>query len=454
MDIKLKGGSNNMVDKTKIEIGKVYTYKELCQLFNEKNSSGDSKKAQLKQWESWFSWEHPINPKTKKPSKKFKITNIYSEQQEIEDKRKYNVPVVKQESTFKEKQELSTTILMTLLLNAEVKEQVTKEEEQWNICYYKADDFYEVVGLCNSNYSLLKRTKHLYTDIIPLQYSREALNKIRGKMQSSCLTALSQMKSIVNFTYTKSYVIKTLDEDGREHKQTITCSDLELGIIEKAISETIEEWNTDESHKVKLVRYRDVFNKLTPFEIKMFDEKLTNRLKKKLHPSFSHFFSCYKLMYVTDNIVRELIDRGIFKDRRDYTYWRKDIAKMLNDTEKYSTIINKKTEEVRLVNAKFVGYLDDWVTKPLLELNEKLSALHQLERKTYGKKVGEKQLLTQMEEAQSKKKSVSKMVSMVVDQSEEAMSKTQQEVDIIKKRDEEETRKYVNNRKEYIKQNK
>ena len=59
-----------------------------------------------------------------------------------------------------------------------------------------------------------------------------------------------------------------------------------------------------------------------------------------------------------------------------------------------------------------------------------------------------------MEEAQSKKKSVSKMVSMVVDQSEEAMSKTQQEVDIIKKRDEEETRKYVNNRKEYIKQNK
>ena len=46
------------------------------------------------------------------------------------------------------------------------------------------------------------------------------------------------------------------------------------------------------------------------------------------------------------------------------------------------------------------------------------------------------------------------MVSMVVDQSEEAMSKTQQEVDIIKKRDEEETRKYVNNRKEYIKQNK
>ena len=273
MDIKLKGGNNNMVDKTKIEIGKVYTYKELCQLFNEKNSSGDSKKAQLKQWESWFSWEHPINPKTKKPSKKFKITNIYSEQQEIEDKRKYNVPVVKQESTFKEKQELSTTILMTLLLNAEVKEQVTKEEEQWNICYYKADDFYEVVGLCNSNYSLLKRTKHLYTDIIPLQYSREALNKIRGKMQSSCLTALSQMKSIVNFTYTKSYVIKTLDEDGREHKQTIPCSDLELGIIEKAISETIEEWNVDETHKVKLVRYRDVFNKLTPFAIIMEGDK-------------------------------------------------------------------------------------------------------------------------------------------------------------------------------------
>ena len=283
-DVKfyLKKGRVFVVEKAKLKIDKEYKYKELCELFNETPKRNDSKNAQLKQWASWFKWEHPINPKTKKPSKKFKVTEIYEKQQDIQDKRKHNVPTYKQESTFKEKQELSTTILMTLLLNAEIKEQVTKEGEQWNICYYKADDFYEMVGLCNSNYSLLKRTKHLYTDIVPLQYSREALNKIRGKMQSSCLTALSQMKSIVNFTYSKSYVIKTFDEDGKEHRQTIPCSDLELGIIEKAISETIEEWNTSNNYDTKLVRYRDVFNKLASVEIKLFDEKLTNKLKKKL----------------------------------------------------------------------------------------------------------------------------------------------------------------------------
>ena len=86
-----------MVNVTKLKLGKEYKYAELCELFGEEVKRNNSKKAQLKQWESWFSWEHPINPKTKKPSKKFKITNIYSEQQEIEDKRKYNVPVVKQE---------------------------------------------------------------------------------------------------------------------------------------------------------------------------------------------------------------------------------------------------------------------------------------------------------------------------------------------------------------------
>lgn len=443
-----------MNNLNKLELGKEYKYQELCELFNEKVKRNDSKVAQLKIWRSWFTWEHPVNPKTKKPSKKFKITQIYNEQQEIEDKRKYNVPVVKQESTFKEKQELSTTILMALLLNAEIKEQVTKDGEQWNICYYKTDEFYQVVGLCNSNYSLLKRTKHLYTDIIPLNHSREALSKIGGKMQSSCITALNQMKSIVNFSYTKSYVIRFCNDEGKLETRTIPCTDIELGIIEKAISQIIEEWNLDASHEVKLRNYRDVFNRLNPHDIKLFDEKLTNLLKKKLNPSFHHFYSTYKLMYVTDNIVRELISRGIFKDKRDYTYWRKDIAKILNDTDEYNYIINKKIEEVRSVNTKFVGYLDDWVTKPLLELNEKLFALHQKEGKRYGRKVGVKQLENDILEATHRKQNVNKMVEMVVNQNEECMKKTETEVKTIKKRDEHATKNYIDNRNEKIKKSK
>ena len=54
-----------------------YTYREICEIRKEKIKSGNSKEAQLKEWKRHFKWEYPINPKTKKPSKKFLITEVY-----------------------------------------------------------------------------------------------------------------------------------------------------------------------------------------------------------------------------------------------------------------------------------------------------------------------------------------------------------------------------------------
>ena len=43
-----------MVDVTKIEIGKIYKYGQLCELFREDRKSSNSKSSQLKEWERIF----------------------------------------------------------------------------------------------------------------------------------------------------------------------------------------------------------------------------------------------------------------------------------------------------------------------------------------------------------------------------------------------------------------
>lgn len=62
-----------------IKTNNAYTYKEICEIRQEKQKYGNSKKAQIKEWARHFKWEYPLNPKTKKPSKKFYIIEVYDE---------------------------------------------------------------------------------------------------------------------------------------------------------------------------------------------------------------------------------------------------------------------------------------------------------------------------------------------------------------------------------------
>lgn len=72
------------------ELSRIYTYKELCELFNQKYRDGKSKMYQLREWSRYFKWEHPVNPKTHKKGKKFLITEIYDKPKEKLDGRKNN----------------------------------------------------------------------------------------------------------------------------------------------------------------------------------------------------------------------------------------------------------------------------------------------------------------------------------------------------------------------------
>lgn len=72
-----------MVKTEKIEKDQVYTYKELCFLFEEPVKTSDSKSAQLKEWRRYFKWSNPTN-------RKYKIEEIYDAPRDKQDRRKYN----------------------------------------------------------------------------------------------------------------------------------------------------------------------------------------------------------------------------------------------------------------------------------------------------------------------------------------------------------------------------
>ena len=72
-----------MVDTKLINIGEVYTYKRLCELFNESRTSSNSKKAQLKRWRCYFEWTNPTK-------QTYLITDIFDTPRELEDGRKNN----------------------------------------------------------------------------------------------------------------------------------------------------------------------------------------------------------------------------------------------------------------------------------------------------------------------------------------------------------------------------
>ena len=71
-----------------IKLDEIYTYPETCKLLGEEPKGGKAKELQLSRWYQHMDWEHPINPKTKKPSKSFKFTKILDTPRQRIDTRK------------------------------------------------------------------------------------------------------------------------------------------------------------------------------------------------------------------------------------------------------------------------------------------------------------------------------------------------------------------------------
>lgn len=72
-----------MVKTELLAIGKIYTYKELCQLFEEDEKTSDSRAAQKKEWARYFRWSNPT-------PRKYQVEEIYEVPREKQDGRKNN----------------------------------------------------------------------------------------------------------------------------------------------------------------------------------------------------------------------------------------------------------------------------------------------------------------------------------------------------------------------------
>lgn len=72
-----------MVKSEKVEVGKIYTYKELCRIFEEPEKTSDSRTAQKKEWSRFFRWSNPT-------ARKYQIEEIYEIPKEKQDRRRFN----------------------------------------------------------------------------------------------------------------------------------------------------------------------------------------------------------------------------------------------------------------------------------------------------------------------------------------------------------------------------
>ena len=306
------------LETNELQVGKVYSYRELCELFSEKQATSDSKKAQLKRWACNFNWDYPINPKTKKPSKKFRIVEVYDTPLEKVDNRKHNGKHENslksleehrhvQESFF-EPNELQLALLW--LLGYHGYTHGIDEDTAFTVMMPQ-HELYVAIGLCNDFFRMLSRDKHYYakkssTDEgeFHLWMANITLDGIYSDMRSKTMTAFNQLqrKKVLHYSYWKSY--------GTSTRKEIPFTDKQMKLFLSIRQDTFEWW--EEVHPDRTVpNIGDVYMKLTPKEVREFEEKLLELLMRSGHfDGITHYSSCFKVTFDIRTIKRELSTRG------------------------------------------------------------------------------------------------------------------------------------------------
>lgn len=343
-------------------VGQTYKYKELCALLGEKELGGDSKKAQLKRWERLFSWEHPINVKTRKPSKLFYIKEIYSEAKEKQDGRKNNGKSEaslkaleenrhEQQSFFNE-DELQLAILW-LLGNQGASSRWKETSKRYG--YVLANELYVAIGLCNEYYNMITRQKYYYCknnthDERPTVYNLWqvdlAYKDVYRQMKQYSITAFNQLqrKKVLEFTYWKLW--------SNGEKET-TFTDEQMATFVGARQDTLELWN--DTHKTKqFATVGDFYDKGNAIEIKEFEDSLLELLKEtEEFKGIEYYATCFRIYYDLRTIKAELKRRGFnvgkTKDefRQAFAENMADVVARINEKfiERHEVKIDKKREE-------------------------------------------------------------------------------------------------------------
>jgi hypothetical protein len=185
---------------------KIKNYKEMCKILNEKEKSGNSKQAQIKEWERYFSY--------KKQGYTFIVTDIYK-QEKPKPPRADNVYL-----------RLLETVLMNKL----------SLEEDFMVNFSKLK-LYEYVGFTNINYTAEQKIinsfigevadKYSITQEQAKDYYKKFIAFSHKKFDRILFDALNSMQRRHLIYFTKIYTIAYYDENNNEIFREATNEEIE-----------------------------------------------------------------------------------------------------------------------------------------------------------------------------------------------------------------------------------
>lgn len=291
----------SMVDVRKIEVGKIYKYGELCQLFGEDKVTSNSKKSQLKEWNRFFRWEQMT-------THKYKIQEIYDKPEEKNDGRRNNGG----NSTSKYLG-MDDCIMRFLQQN--------NGEASLTIA-----ELISRIGLVVSDYKEYKRTKGIFVE---MGYSEGVVNNLFWKIrfvEQSAKSAIERLEkggyihcfidTVLVYNNGKSKILEYIEEVAEKEMKAQIMKDMGIGqndLYRKEIMEKFQEKYRNGlqelfgSHALYVYRKYNLFLKGKQYELKSEKgiEGLTRRFVKEI---CVHMINLdYKGFYLKDNTKRQVV---------------------------------------------------------------------------------------------------------------------------------------------------
>ena len=255
------------INTSRLQVGQtVKNYKELCALLGEKESAGNSRKAQLKEFARYFEWE--------KSGQKFLITDIY------------DTPLPKEDGRNKGKYVKCIEIILLNYLSKQKGYTYTLNKKKW----------WELLGMVNLKYDNVSQEELLEINPVITKFEiRHYYQRCNKKLEEILFSALRSLSSRKLIDWEIETVIVTRNQEKTHYRVA--------NVFEKKIILRAERYVLH-----KIMHLEKMFN---VFAKQMQDEfyRLVNEiLKDSLDEDWQYYFKQVKIIYNHDQVVEAIPD--------------------------------------------------------------------------------------------------------------------------------------------------
>lgn len=255
------------INTSRLQVGQtVKNYKELCALLGEKESAGNSRKAQLKEFARYFEWE--------KSGQKFLITDIY------------DTPLPKEDGRNKGKYVKCIEIILLNYLSKQKGYTYTLSKKKW----------WELLGMINRKYDNVSQEELLEIDPVITKFEiRHYYQRCNKKLEEILFSALRSLSSRKLIDWEIETVIVTRNQEKTHYRVA--------NVFEKKMILRAERYVLH-----KIMHLEKMFN---VFAKQMQDEfyRLVNEiLKDSLDEDWQYYFKQVKIIYNHDQVVEAIPD--------------------------------------------------------------------------------------------------------------------------------------------------